>query len=115
VPEENESGATHILNDSLPFHTTQITWHEKQQQQQQAQPYRCTMHVEGVTLLFPLWRLYVAEWQIAYESWTTSKEEAIVYNLIFVGCILLRNVHVRIFQTYTRNRNWELYWCYYIS
>jgi NADPH-dependent curcumin reductase CurA len=25
--------------------------------------------------------------------------------LIFVGCILLRNVHVRIFQTYTRNRN----------
>jgi hypothetical protein len=24
-------------------------------------------------------------------------------------------VHVRIFQTYTRNRNWEFYWCYYIS
>jgi hypothetical protein len=36
-------------------------------------------------------------------------------NLIFVERILLRNVHVRIFQTYTRNRNWEFYWCYYIS
>jgi hypothetical protein len=26
-----------------------------------------------------------------------------------VGCILLRNVHLRIFQTYTSNRNWEFF------
>jgi hypothetical protein len=30
------------------------------------------------------------------------------WNFILVGCILLRNVHVRIFQTYTRNRNREI-------
>jgi hypothetical protein len=35
---------------------------------------------------------------------------------ISVGCILLHNVHIRIFQTHTCNRNWEFfYWCYYIS
>jgi hypothetical protein len=26
-----------------------------------------------------------------------------------MGCIMLRNVHVRIFQTYTCNRNWEFF------
>jgi hypothetical protein len=40
---------------------------------------------------------------IAYACDTVHADEIQYHtNFIFVGCILLRNVHVRIFQTYNR-------------
>jgi hypothetical protein len=52
----------------------------------------------------------------AASAHSSTENWLIIYtNFIFLGCILLRNVHLRIFQTYARNRNWEFDWCYYIS